>query len=144
ADQERVDAAGDSSEGERERRADMRVLEHVEERRHREVLRLRIDREDPGEVCADGDEAHVPERDHAGVADEDVERDDDRDHHDRVLELELLGRRDVAGDQGSEQYEGDRYAELEDRTPHTRSTRAARNGANRPAGRSSSTTTTSP
>ena len=42
------------------------------------VFVLRIEREDPGEVRADRDEAHVAERDDARVADEDVERDDDR------------------------------------------------------------------
>src|SRR5437763_14894311 len=120
------------------------MQQHRKERRHREVLRVGIDREDSGEVRADGHEAHVTERDHARIADEDVERDDDGDHYERVLELELLGLRDPTGDDRGQQHETDRDTELERRSFHTRSTWRARKGAKRPAGRSSRTTITAP
>ena len=53
-------------------------------------LRLERDRHHPGGERADGDEADLAEREHARVADEDVERDDDRDGDERVQEVDLV------------------------------------------------------
>jgi len=42
------------------------------------AFRLERDGHDPGREGAHGDEADLPERQHAGRPDEDVDRDDDR------------------------------------------------------------------
>ena len=51
-------------------------------------------RQDPGRPGAESDEADHAERKDAGVADEDVERDDDRDLDERVEEVRLEVARD--------------------------------------------------
>ena len=78
----------------------VRVAQDAEHRRQDQVLLLDVEREDPGEVGADGDEADVPEREHAGVADEDVDRDHDRDADQRLAELELADRVQLRADRG--------------------------------------------
>src|SRR5204863_9733550 len=118
-----------------------------EESRHGERLRLRVDRDEAGEVRADRDEADVPERDDARVADEHVERDHDGRHHHRVLELELALLRELGGDRGGRDEQEHGPGELHGRpkcAPHTRSTCRTRSGAKRPAGRSTSTAMTTP
>ena len=55
-------------------------------------------REHAGRPGAERDEADVPEREHARVADEDVERDDDRDLDERVREVRLRRARDERAD----------------------------------------------
>ena len=74
------------------RRSSLRVAQEREHRRQDEVLLLGAEGEDPRQVGADGDEADVSEREDARVADEDVERDDDRGVDERVVELELAHR----------------------------------------------------
>ena len=66
---------------ERERRdvADVVREEEVREARHRDLLLALRDREHPGRPGADRDEADRPEGEDTRVADEDVERDHDRD-----------------------------------------------------------------
>ena len=71
----------------------VRVAQDPEHRRQDQVLLLDVEGEDAGEVGADRDEADVAEREHPGVADEDVDRDHDRDADERLAELELAHRR---------------------------------------------------
>ena len=87
---------------------ELRVLQRPEEIGRREVLRLRVERDETGEIRARGDEAHVPERDDAGVADEHVEGDDDADHDERCLELDAVRAADAARDSGRDDDERDR------------------------------------
>src|SRR5438128_11394261 len=124
----------------------MRVAEKREQRRQHEVLLAGLDREDPRQVRTDGNEAHVPERDDARVADEDIEGDDDRGVDERVLELELPRRREIVPDPPDRDDEQDRRRDLKEWVDpsHTRSTGARRPGANRPLGRSSNTRITIP
>ena len=68
----------------------------------------------------------MPERDHAGVADEDVERDDDRHRHECSAELVRESGVDEAhaaheSDEDEHQDRAEQLHELHD-SPHTRST----------------------
>ena len=56
----------------------------------------------PDGEAADGDEADLPEREHARVADEDVDGDDHRDRDDRAQEVLLVGERDLRAEQPDE------------------------------------------
>src|SRR6185295_6257279 len=91
---------------------------------------------DPG---AERNEAHVAEGEDAGVADEHVERDDDRHLHERVDEVPLGRLRDERADERRGDDEGGGRRELHDRreTLHTRSVGCLR--VKSPFGRTSST-----
>ena len=108
-------------------------------------LRLHRDRHHARGEPADRDEADLPEREHARVADEDVDRDDHRDRDQRAQEVLLVGERDLRADQPDDDDEQHRAEHLErrDAPRHTRSTTDERPRTNRPAGRSSSTRITS-
>src|SRR4029450_7143540 len=95
---------------------------------------------------AEGNEADLPEREHAGTADEDVDRDDDRDGRQRVQEVDLVGagdeRRTDPNDDDQQHRRGQRDPRVQ-ASAHTRAPTAERPRANRPPGRSSRTTITS-
>src|SRR5207302_9279008 len=67
------------------------------------------------------DEADVPEREHAGVADEDVEADDDRHADQRVEEIDLRRTRRDVSEERSREHEDNGGGELRDSLPHRRS-----------------------
>ena len=69
-------------------------------------------------ITPDGEAAHrheadLPEREHARVADEDVDGDDHRDRDERVEEVELVGERDLRGDEPDEHDEQHRPEQLD-------------------------------
>src|SRR5262249_53537876 len=92
------------------------------------------------------DEADVPEGEHTGVADEDVQPDDDLHVDKGRLEVALVRQRGKAAEQRHQADEHRRRDELRGflGNAHTRSTAWARNGVNSPSGRRSSTSITSP
>ena len=112
------------------------------EARNRDPLLILRHGEDSGRPGTERDEADRPERDHARVADEDVERDDDRDLDQRVEEIGLEVARDLEAEQRRRDDERRRHEELrEPPQRHTRST-APPARAKSPLGRTSSTTIT--
>src|SRR5581483_11472776 len=120
-----------------------RVAEEAGEVRHDRGLLARRHREHARRPCSDGEEADVPEREDARVADEDVETDDDRDVDERVDEVRLVRAGDGAEERSGED-ERKRHRELHAErggASHTRST-APRARVKRPSGRASSTTIT--
>src|SRR5262249_26851518 len=125
--------------GECERRdvADRRRAEEVEELRHDRGLFGDRDREDTGRPRTERDEADVAEREHAGVADEEVQRDDDRDVDEGVDEARRRRVRDEGPKQSRGDDEHDRPAELHEccSPPHTRSTAVCPDRVKRPPGR---------
>src|SRR5581483_9882489 len=101
-------------------------------------------RQDAGRPDPERDERDVPEREHAGVADEEVERDDDRHLHERVEEVVLERGGDAEPEQGGRQHERRRAQQLGDASQgHARST-AAPPRVKRPFGRRSRTRITAP
>src|SRR5262249_20855415 len=88
---------------------------------------------------AERDEGDVTEREHAGVADEQVESDDDRDIHERLEEVRLQRGRDGESEQRRSQDECGRTEQLGEPAERHRRSRAPPGGANRPFGRTSST-----
>src|SRR5581483_161455 len=130
---------------ERERRevADVRREEEMREARHGDPLLVLGHREHAGGPGADGDEADVPERQYARVADEDVERNDDRDLDERVEEVRLEVARDLEPEQSGpeDEHRGRKQLRCSADEAHTRST-APPPRAKSPFGRTSSTTIT--
>jgi len=121
--EKRVDPSHPGGDQERWYVADRVVAQEREQVGHDRRLLGDRDGEHACRPRADGDEADVAERDDAGVADEDVERDDDRHRHERADEVDLrCGRRERA-EQSGEDDEQHRPAQL-DRAAgaHTRST----------------------
>jgi len=121
---ERADAAHESGQRERREVADGSVPQHVQQARHDRGLLSRGDREHACRPRADCDEADVAEGKDARVADEHVERDDDRDLHESVGEVRLRRDRDDRAEDcrsNDEQRRADELLQLED-APHTRST----------------------
>src|SRR5213076_2317745 len=90
---------------------------------------------------ADGDEADVPERHDAGVADEEVERDDDGDVHERRDDVRLRRARDGRAEQSDQHDEQDGREELQRGAgaSHTRSVGCWPTRVNSPPGRISRT-----
>ena len=124
---------------------DRRRAQEVEEVRHRRGLLRLGDREHARRPDADREEADVPEREHAGVADEDVDRDDRRDGDERRDEVDLGRRRDEGAEDPGGDDEQHRRQELDGCATgsHTRSTRP-RLRVKSPSGRMRSTRMTSP
>src|SRR5438552_4134366 len=85
--------------------------------RSRRPKRLRGNRhrEHAGQPRANRDEADVPERQDARIADEDVEGDDDRDLHERVDEVALARLRHERADERRDDYEYCGRGELHER-----------------------------
>ena len=96
AQQEREHAAERGGQEQRRDVADRVVAQQREQAGQHGRLRLERDRHLAGRERADGDEADVPEREHARVADEHVDRDDHRDRDQRVEEVDVVGGRDEA------------------------------------------------
>src|SRR5205807_4714058 len=130
---------------ERERRdvAHVRREKEVRQARHRDPLLILRHGEHAGGPGAHCDEADVAERQHTGVADEDVERDDGRDLDERVEEVRLEVARDLEPEQRGPEDERRGRKQLGDSADeaHTRST-APPPRAKSPFGRTSSTTIT--
>ena len=112
-----------------------RRAQEVEEVRHRRRLLGLGDREDACSPHADGKEADVAEREHAGVPHEDVDRDDRRDRDQRRYEVDLVRLRNHRADEARRDDERHGREELDGRAArsHTRSTRP-RPRVNRPSG----------
>ncbi len=113
----------------REKRGDVsdcRVSQEVEEVRHEGRLLLLGDGEDARRPDPDRHEADVPEGEDAGVADEDVDRDDHGDGDERIDEVDLGGARDEHAEQRGADDQRDGGTELKRGAPcaHTRSTAA--------------------
>ena len=141
----REDAADRGCDQERRHVPDGRRAQEVEEVRHRRRLLLLGDREDARRPDADREEADVPEREHARVADEDVDRDDRRDRDERGHEVDLGRLRDERADDPGRDDERHRREELDGcaTRSHTRST-SPRPRVNSPSGRTSRTRITRP
>ena len=116
-----------------------------EEVRHHRRLLLHRHGEHAAVQRPDGDEADVPEREHAGVADEDVERDDDRDRDERVDEVDLGRAREERPDHRDDrdEHRGRESRQERHEPSHTRSTGRAPARRTGPPGRTSSTRITS-
>src|SRR2546430_7381750 len=142
-DRERESTADGGRERQRRDIADVRGDEEVGETRHGDRLRGSRHGEHARGPRADGDEADLPERQNARVADEDVEPDDDRDLDQRVEEVRLEVARDLQREQGGRQNEQGRDEHLREpaNKVHTRST-APPPWVKSPSGRRSSTTIT--
>ena len=113
ADDERCDPADDRGEHERRHVADVAVRGGSAARFGMIAgFSLGRHRQHAGRPRAERDEADVAEREHARVADEDVERDDDRDLHQRVGEVGLRRDRDERAEQRRGDDERDRPEQL--------------------------------
>ena len=142
AQDQRHDAADQRREHERGDVAERVIAQDREEIGQDAGLGLDRDRHEPRGEPADGHEADLPERQHARVADEDVDRHDHRDRDDRIEEIELVGEREPRADEADDDDEHDRAEQLEQggaAAAHTRSTTEERPRTNSPAGRSSRT-----
>ena len=93
AEHEREHAPERGAEDQRRHVPDRVVSQDREQVGHDARLRFERDRHDPRDERADGDEAHVPEREDARVPDEDVDRHDHRDGDQRVQEVDVGGGR---------------------------------------------------
>ena len=113
ADEEREDAAHGRRDQERRDVPHRRRAQEVEEVGHRRRLLLLGDREDACRPDADGEEADVAEREHAGVPDEDVDRDDRRDRDERRDEVDLVRLGDHRADEACRDDERHGREELE-------------------------------
>ena len=144
-DEEREQPAEPGREQERRHVPDRVVAQQREQRRQHALLRLERHRHHARGERADGDEADLPEREHARVADEDVDRDDDRDRDERVQEVDLVRRRGGGRDEPDGDDEQRRPGELDERVEPASYALGRRPApqANSPAGRRSSTRITS-
>ena len=135
-DDEREDTACDGGEEQRRHVSHRAVAEEAGEARHDRRLLGNRHREHTGQPRSNRDEADVPERQDARIADEDVEGDDDRDLHERVDEVALARLRHERADErrDDDEYRGRGELHERDGLPHTRSPDTFR--ANRPFGRS--------
>src|SRR5579884_1613773 len=120
SDEEREDEADEGGEQQRDGVPDVCVQEEVREPRHDRRLLGGRHRQHAGRPHTERHEADVAEREHAGVADEDVECDDDRDLHERVEEVRLQRARHREAEQRRREDEHHRRRQL-GRAPHTRS-----------------------
>ena len=111
--------ADDRRDEQRRHVPDGRRAQEVEEVRHRRRLLLLGDREDSRGPDADREEADVAEREHAGVPDEDVDRDDRRDRDERGDEVDLVRLRDDRADEARRDDQQRGRQELDDRAPRS-------------------------
>ena len=112
--------------------------------RHDRRLLLDGHRENAGCPGADRDEADVAERQHAGVANKDIEGDDDRDVDERIDHVRLGRARDQDADERRYSDHGHRREQLHEsmHPAHRRSAAESLPRANNPPGRNSRTTIT--
>ena len=143
-DEQRVETSDSRCDEQRRHVPDLVVTQERKQVLHDRRLLGDRNREHAGGPGSDGDEADVPEREHAGVAHEDVEGDHDRHGHKRVDEVDLGRRRGDATEERGEDDESDRPSERRERAgAHTRSTGPGPR-ANNPFGRIRRTRITRP
>src|SRR5262249_41968178 len=142
-DHKREGAADHGRESEGRDIADVRGDEEVSEARKGDRLLDPRHSEHAGGPRTDGDEADLPERQDARVADEDVEPDDDRNDDQRLDEVPLEVARDREPEQRGrhDEQRGDQHLEQAPSLTHTRST-VPPPRVKRPFGRTSKTTIT--